>query len=162
MRQREGPESRSRCSNALSDLNRDKKDGPFIVPEEMCCIPYTDASRSTCKPQLATPSLPSRPSLGRLALVTSSGLTASSNDGGCSYGGGATTSVVDGGARGVKVNSSSGISLSARSRFILLPLAILAYNTKAKKSKMMVPMLTPAMSPVYLRLDENLSRSGGW
>lgn len=96
-------------------------------------------------------------------LASSSRLMVSSNDGGFSYGGGAATSAGDGTASGVNVNSSSAITRSARSRLTpLLRLTILAYNTEARKSRRMVPMLMPTMSPVYLWLDRNLSRLGGW
>jgi len=111
-------------------------------------------------PQPATPSLPSCPSLGRLPLVALAvcvRLVASSNDGGFSYGGGATTNVGAGAARGVMVNSSS-ILVPPRLASLLW-LTILAYNTEARKSRRMVPMLTPTMSPV---LDRYLSRIGGW
>jgi len=107
----------------------------------------------------ATPSLPSCPSLGRLPLLTlavCARLVASSNDGGFSYGGGATTNVGDRAARGVIVNSSS--ALVPPRLASLLRLTILAYNTEARKSRVMVPMLTPIMSPV---LDRYLSRIGG-
>ena len=94
----------------------------------------------------------------------SSRLMVSSNDGGFSYGGGAATSAGDGMVRGVNVNSSSAMTRSARSRLSpRLRLTILAYNTEARKSRRMVPTLMPMMSPaVYLWLDRNLSRLGGW
>lgn len=102
-------------------------------------------------PQPATPSLPFCPSLGGLVFATSSCLMVSSNDGGFSYGGGAATSTGNGAARGVKVNSSSVITLSVRSRLTpLLRLTILAYSTEARKSRRMVPTLMPTMSAVCL------------
>ena len=71
--------------------------------------------------------------------------------------------VGDGPERGAMVNSSSVLTCSARPRLAsLLPFTNLAYSTEARKSRRMVPMLTPIMIPVCLPLDRYLSRRGGW
>ena len=98
-----------------------------------------------------------------MALVVCVPFTVSSNDGGFSYGGGATASVEDGAGKEAIANSSSVHVRSARPLLAsLLQFTILAYNIEARKSRRMVPMVTPIMIPVYLLLDRYLSRIGGW
>ena len=61
------------------------------------------------------------------------------------------------------MNSSSVLVRSARSRLAsFLQFTILVYNTEARKSRRVVPMLTPTIIPVYLPLDRGLSWIGGW
>ena len=166
------------CPIIPSDTKLLANNSPICISlQEMCvfpksslgCIPYIDANCSTHKPrknsQSTTSPLLSCSSLGRLpvALVIFVCLTASSNGGGFSYGGGDTKSVEDRAGRGAMANSSSVLTRSARPRLAsLLRFTILAYKTETKKSSRMVPMLTPTMIPAYPPLGRYLSWIGGW
>lgn len=121
-----------------------------IYPAPMPIVLLTNLSQPT------TSSLPPRSSLSRLpvVLVVCVCLTTSSNGGGFSYGGGATTNVGGMAGRGAMANSSSVLTRSASPRLSsLLRLLNLAYNTETKKNSAMAPILAPTMIPVYVPLD---------
>jgi hypothetical protein len=142
--------------------------GNMCLPKEFSWTQYSTPMLTilpTKSSQHAPPPLSSRSSLDRLpvTLVIGVRFTASSNDGGFSYGGGATTSVEGRAGKGAAVSSSSVLVRSARPRLVsLLQLTILAYNIEARKSRRMVPIVAPTMIPAYLPLDRYIGLIGGW